>query len=235
MAGIPLIDAAQGVLGLGEEVSNLINAGDEKRTAQQLAANRPKYRTSPEISQDLSLAESELNNGNTAAQNAYDTVSNQQFSNSTDAILKSGGSVNNIGDLYGNSMDGRLKLKMMRDNMRLQQIQTLSKAREAKANEEQTQWQVDEFAPWQDKVQANAAARQGTAAQKGVGLQTAVAGLSNADQFLREQNQFKLPSYDTNFNSRGYAVGTDTVNTAPPIQNSNTLTPRTEPFPSYGF
>lgn len=226
MPGIPGADLISGGIGLGEEVIGLINQGKAKHEADVLARSRPKYQTSPEISQDLSLAESDLaNGGSSAASRAYDTLNNQPYSNSIGAILKSGGNVNSIGDLYGNSQDGRVKLAAMRDNLRLQQISNLSRAREAKANEEQTQWQVDQFAPWQDRAQANAASRQGAAQQTSTGINTLGSAAMNAANSVYEKNQLFPKSINNNvgYNTYGYATGVPTGNAAPAISTGAVL------------
>lgn len=230
---IPGVDIAQAGLGIVDTAIGLLNAGKTKRNAEELARTRPKYQTSPEIGQDLSLAESDLSNGmSSAASNAYNDINNQQFSNSIGAILKSGGTPNNIGDIYGNNQDGRLKLSMMKDNLRLQQIQNFARASQAKTNEEQTQWQVDEYAPWSDRAVANGAERTNAQGQINTGLNTVGSAIGNIDQSIREGRQFNTnTSYVPSIANPQYSTTTPTTSN-PQYNSQYTLTPRTE---SYGF
>lgn len=202
---IPAAPLIQAGLGIVEGAIGLINAGKTKREAAELARNRPQYEISPTVGQDLSLAESELGQGmSSAASKAYNDLNNGQFSTSLGAILRSGGTSNDIGSLYGNSQEGRLRLTMMKDQLRLNQIQNLVRARQNLQQEEQTQWQVDKFAPWQDKAQANAAARLGANSQVMEGLNTFGGGAMNAANSIQEQNALSLPTGITGANGSGY-------------------------------
>lgn len=187
----PTSAIVQSGAGLVQTAVGLINAAKTKKEAERLARERPDYEISPLVGQGLSLAESDLANGmSSAATKAYQDLNNQQFSASLGAILKGGGGVNSIGDIYGNSQEGRLKLAMMKDQLRLQQIQNYIKASERKQQEEQTKWQVNEFGPYHDKVQANAAARQGAQQQINSGLNAFGAGVMNYGNQVNENNQF---------------------------------------------
>lgn len=233
MPGIPGADIIQGGIGVTELALGLINQGKTKEEARELAATRPKYEISPLVDQDLALTRSELGNGmSDAASRAYNDLNNQQFSSAIDATLKSGGSPNSIGAIYGNSEDGRMRLATMKDNLRLQQIQNEIRASERKQQEQQTQWQVNQYAPWADKSQANAAARQGAAAQVNAGLNTLGASAISGANSIREQNQLFPTSVNNNygFNNSGYATGVPTGNTAPTINTGGVL-----PIANYNF
>lgn len=231
--GIPIADGIGAAIGLGQSVVGLINAEKTKHEAEILANSRPKYNISPLVGEDLSLAESDLSNGmSSAATKAYEDSNNQQFSSSIGAILRNGGPVNNIGDLYGNNQDGRLKLSMMKDNLRLQQIKNLSDARQRMEQEQQTQWQVNDYAPWADKSQANAAARNGAQKQINDGLNTFGSSVMSAANTIQENNTLNPNTRITsNIPNTTYSLPNPTVSN-PQYNSQYTLTPHTE---SYGF
>lgn len=226
--GIPAVDIAQAALGAANVVSGFINKGKTKTEAERLARTRPQYEISPLAGEDLSLAKSDLANGMSAgASKAYDDLNNGQFSSSLGAILKGGGDVNSIGELYGNNQEGRLRLSMMKDELRLNQINNVVRASEAVQKEQQTKWQLDKFAPWQDKAQANAAAREGAQKQISDGFNSFGAAVGNFGQKKNEDNQLlKTANLNdfTDYNSDGFATGIpNTGFSAPTIQGTNIL------------
>lgn len=228
---IPAAGIIQGVAGLATSAIGLINAGKTKREAERLAASRPDYEISPLVDQDLSLAQSELANGmSNAAERAYKDLDNGQFSSSIGAILKSGGGANSIGAIYGNSQDGRLKLAQMEDQFRLRKMDTYLRQSERKQQEEQTQWQVNEYAPWADKAQANAQARQNAQSQIWGGIGTFASGAMNGANAIQEGNKLNVPIVmnpnNPNMNSRGMYVPDAVPNYASNnFANTNTVTP----------
>lgn len=206
--GLPIADVVQAGAGAIQTAIGLINAGKTKREAERLAKTRPQYQISPLAGQDLALAKSDLAQGmSSAAETAFNNLNNSQFSSSLDAILKSGGTPNSIGEIYGNNQEGRLRLAQMKDQLRLQQIQNYVRANNAMQQEQQTQWQVNDFGPWQDRAQANAAARTGAQTQINNGLNAFGAGVANAGQALSENNQFKIPTGVNGGNNYGFNNG----------------------------
>lgn len=225
--GIPAADIVQAGVGLGEGVVGLINAAKTKQIAGQLAANRPQYQISPLTGQDLSLAKSDLANGmSDSASRAYNDLNNAQFSSSIGATLRDGGDVNDIGSIYGSNQDGALKLAQMKDQLRLQNVNNYLKTSQNMQDAEQTQWQVNKFAPWQDKVQANAAARQAAQQEISNGLNAFGSGIGNAGNAVSEKNAYSIPTYSNNadYNSRGYATGVPSNNPTTYLTGATNLT-----------
>lgn len=184
MAAPLLIPAA---LGAAQTVAGLFKSGKAKREAAELERTRPKIGDSPFIEDQLSLAKSELASGMSgAAENAYEQGLSRDLSTSLDAILKSGGDVNNVADIFDRSQSGRQRLSLMKENLRLNQINNLVNAQGVAENERLQQFQFNEWAPWADKAQANAQARQGAENMIWGGLQT-LGGA--ATSFLQGQNQ----------------------------------------------
>jgi hypothetical protein len=153
-----------GTIGLAETAIGMINAGKAKKKAAQLAASRPKYQESPYIKDELSLAESELSTGMSgAASNAYEQGIDRDLSSSLNTILKGGGSVNNVAEVFGQSTQGRQRLALMKENLRLNQVNNLVRAQQDSTEQREKAFQFNQWAPWADQSQANAQAR--TAAQ----------------------------------------------------------------------
>lgn len=154
----PLI--AMAALAAGSAVAGGIKASKAKKEAARLAASRPELSVSPYVTDQVRLAESELSRGRTSAsQTALDETLDRDFSSSIDAILRGGGSLGNIADIYGADVEGRSRMAMMEDNLRLQQIQNLMSAQGTGENFRQQQFQFNQFAPWADMSQAASAAR----------------------------------------------------------------------------
>jgi hypothetical protein len=182
----PLIPIA---LGVAKTVTGLINKGKSKREADRLKRSRPQYSIDEGYGQNLDLAESEASTGLSAtAENAYNQLADKQFSSSLDAILKSGGTATNVAEVYGQGEEGRLRLAQLSDEMRLNKINSVMRAREAMAEQEDKKFMYNVDAPWKDAAQANAEARRGAEDQIWSGLQTVgSAGM----QFMDQQSQQK--------------------------------------------
>lgn len=172
-------------MGLGETVMGLINAGKAKSEAARLQASRPKYQESPYYKDALSLSESELSTGMSgAAKNAYEQGLDRDLSTSLSAVLKGGGSVNNVAEVFDKSSQGRQRLAIMKDNLRLNQINNLVRSQQLVSDEREKAFQFNEWAPWADEAKANAAARTAAQGEIMTGINTAggalMSGLSSA-------------------------------------------------------
>lgn len=187
----PIGAALEGAAGVGELITGLINSGKSKREAAELEKTRPKYNISPSAKSEVSLAESELGNGLGAeATRGYETGLDKDFSNSLSTILKGGGSVNDVGSLYGNNQDARGKLAMMKENVRLNQISNLTSAWKNYTDQTDKQFQYNVDAPWKDKAQAVAEARKGSQGQIWNGINTAGSAAMNYSEEKNGANQY---------------------------------------------
>lgn len=211
-------------IGLGAIAAGigLAREGKLKREAEQLAKSRPEYEISKLAGQELSLAKSELGGGLSAGAKAYMDLNNNQFSSSISSILKGGGDVNSIGAIYGNNDTGRLRLAQMEDELRLRKINNLVTASDKMQSEQQTAWQVNEFAPWQDKAQANAEARSNNDARIWGGANAVAAGIGGTVDSVIEQKRLKDPFFaGTNpSTTTRFATGVPTGNNAPQMSNT---------------
>lgn len=141
-------------------VSGEVQANKAKKEAAALAANRPLLGNNSYAQDQLALTGSELARGNnTPGMQAYDESTGRDLSTSIGAILKGGGDVNNVADLFSNSNQGRQRALLMSDNLRLNQINNYIRSSQYADNANQQQFQFNQFAPWADKAQATANAR----------------------------------------------------------------------------
>lgn len=188
-------------LGAAQTVVGLINAGKAKREAKKLENSRPEYDVNPLYGQNLDLAESEVGGLSARGEQAYNQLNDKQFSSSLDAILKSGGSANNISTWYGSGEEGRLKLAQLNDELRMNQIRNVIAARTQVADQDDKAWQWNTQAPWLDKSQATAEARKGADQMIWSGLQTlgssAMQGIDLTNQGKKNDEYLKIPKSDT--------------------------------------
>lgn len=182
--------AIQAGIGLAKTVEGLVNAGKTKREAAILESTRPKLGRDAIADENLALAKSELANGmSSAAETAYNNLDNNQFSSSLSAILKGGGNLNSIGDLYGNGQEGRMKLARMQDEIRLNQINGVMRASQPVEERDADMFKYNIDAPWKDKAQANGQSRANAQNQIWTGLQTAGSAFMQQEQNDHESDQ----------------------------------------------
>jgi hypothetical protein len=217
MSGI--ITAA--ALGLGSAAVGFFGKKSAESTAKKLAASRPKLSDSPYLKDQLSLAESEVSTGMSAeAKAAYEGDLDRSLSTSLSAVLKGGGSPNSVGQILSNDQVGRGRLAIMKDNMRLNQINNLTRAQDANEEERQKQFGVNEDAPWKDESQANAASLQASNQQMWSGIETAGSGVMKGIEGAKATSQFNnyLKTISGGSGDGGYVEGrraTVTNQTAP--------------------
>jgi hypothetical protein len=179
------------LMGRAQTIAGLINYSRATKQARELAKTRPKYKASPLADEDLSLAESDLAGGMSArAENAYKQQSDKQFSSSLEALLRGGGSVNNVADVFGNSQEGSLRLAQMQDQLRLQQVNNVVRARRYKDEQLDKTFDFNVWRPWADKAQAVSKAREQAQNAIWSGMQTSGAAKSNALSNAGEQQDF---------------------------------------------
>lgn len=169
---------ATAAIGAGTFAVGLINKGKANKKAAELQKSRPTLKDSPYLKDQLSLAESQLSTGMSAeAKNAYETDLDKSLSTSLSTVLKGGGSVNNISEILAGDQQGRQRLAMMKDNLRLANIDRLTRAQDAEEQFRQEQFQVNEDAPWKDAAQGNAQAKQAADNQMWSGIGMAGSGV----------------------------------------------------------
>lgn len=179
-------------LGVAEAGIGLINKGKANKRAKELAASRPKLQSSPYLKDQLSLAESELSTGMSAdAKRAYESDMDSSLSASLGTITRMGGSPNDVGSVFASNANGRARLAIMKDNLRLNQINNLSRAQEASEEERQKEFQFNDWAPWADAAKANANDKAAATSEIFGGINTAAGGVMRFDQQKDQSNDFK--------------------------------------------
>ena len=173
----PISTGIGAAAGLAQTITGLVNKGKAKREARELERTRPTYQISDLVQQDLDLAESEAASGglSSRAETAYNNLNDKQFSSSLGAILRSGGSVNNVADVFGANDEGRQRLALISDQARLNQINNLTRSRMNMVNEQDKEFLYNVDQPWKNKAAANAEARRSADAGIWSGIDT-VAG-----------------------------------------------------------
>lgn len=177
MSGVA-VAATSAAVGLGEAAVGFFKEKSAEKTAKKLAATRPTLKDSPYIKDQLSLAESQLSTGMSAdAKATYEQDMDRSLSTSLQAVLKGGGNPNNVGEIFSSDTQGRQRLALMKDNLRLANIDRVTRAQDAAEEMREKQFAVNEDAPWKDAAQATAAARQGGENMMWSGLGTAASGV----------------------------------------------------------
>lgn len=166
------------------------NEAKLKKEAANLERNKPIKQTSQFDRDALALTESELANGMSAgAERAYDDSVDRGLSSSISAILKGGGSVNNIGDVYDTTEQGRQNLAVIQDQLRLTHINNVLKQYDKMSSEEEKNWIVNNYAPYKDKLQAIGEQRKAAASMINSGIDTAGSGLMSL-MGAKQENTF---------------------------------------------
>jgi hypothetical protein len=185
-------------IGLGTFAYGEEEKSQAKKKASQLQATRPKLQDSPYTKDELALTQSELANGMGADASRFaKEEQDSSLSDSLDALLKSGGSNNNISKLFDGSVKGDQRLAMTKENLRLNEIQNVIGASRNAEEGRQQQFQFNEWAPWSDEAQANAQAKKGADETINSGLNTAESGALQELDNINEKNE-----YDDYFNPK---------------------------------
>lgn len=182
-----------------------IKSAKAKKEAAKLAANRPQLSDSPYLRDNIKLAQSELANGmSSSAERAYEQGMDRTLSSSIGAVLQGGGTANNIADIFDSSQVGQQRMALMRDNLRMNQIQQLSAAGGASEMQRQQRFQFNEFMPWADNAQAASAARAQGQQQMWNGISSL--GSTVAGGIASMQSQKQLDSYFNNGANAGNGI-----------------------------
>ncbi len=165
------------------------DSAQAKSEAEQLKNSRPVYNISPESTNELNLAESELQQGIGArAERAYTNQLDKTTANSLSALLRGGGNLNSVGDIFANAQDGMSRLAMLNENTRLNQINNLITANRNMTDQRDKQFMYNQDQWWKNDAQANAAFRQNSANELMNGVNGAA---SLATQYLQNKKDDK--------------------------------------------
>jgi len=189
-AGLAVNTGVQAAVG----VAQMVQAGKQNREAKKLQKNfvNPTYQIAKPILDNQALAESRAGQGlSDAALSVYRDNVNRSMTASIDAILRGGGNVNSISDLNDASEDNFAQIALLEEEVRMKNTQTYLAQNERLAAELDKQFQINEYAPAQDKKQLIAALRQQANDNKWKGINTigsAVGNFIGANQLNNETN-----------------------------------------------
>lgn len=214
---------ATAAVGLGTAAIGFFKEKSAEKTAKQLASNRPKLTNSPYTQDQISLAESQLSTGMSAdAKRTYEQDMDRSLSTSLSAVLKGGGNPNNIGEIFSSDQQGRQRLALMKDNLRLAEIDRVSRAQDAAEELREKQFGINEDAPWKDSAQATAAARQGAENMMWSGIGTGVSGIMKGFEGMKSDRDYGLSSVNASI--------ADTKGATPsPAASVSTINPNSAP------
>lgn len=209
----------------------LVNNSKAKKAAKELEATRPKLTESPFLEDQYALAKSELARGGAGGGDvAYNEMQDRQLSSSIGALLKGGGSVNNIADIFDNSDQGRQRYALMRENLRMNQINNYNRVSGLKDVERGQMFDFNEWKPWADKSQSVANSREQAQQQINAGINTAASSLIGGIQANNQNNMlesiFAKPASNT-VSETARALNPTTVAPAPSVYNNFSKAPTT--------
>jgi hypothetical protein len=171
-----------GVIQAGAGIVQGVTGAIQNAKANKIMRNtqRPTYNIPSEIRANQNIAESRAGQGmSDAARTAQEQANERNLTAATGSILKGGGSVNNIGLLYGNSTDATQRMAMIDDEMRAKNIENLIEQNRQMADYKDKKWQVDVWAPYADKMQAAAALKKQGSDNMWKGINTVGSAASN--------------------------------------------------------
>lgn len=219
--------AVTGAVGLGEAAIGFFKEKSANKEAKKLNATRPKLKDSPYLKDQLSLAESDLSTGMSAdAKTAYEQDIDRDQSSAIGAVTRLGGSPNDVGSVFAKGENGRQRLAIMKDNMRLNNINNLVRAQDASEEQRQKEFQFNEWAPWADAAQANAGQKAAGQSEIFSGLNTAAGGAMKFAATENSNTQFqKYLELSTRKNTGGNNNANSNAGPEPANQQTQSTTP----------
>lgn len=176
-------------VGVGTAAYSIISGVSKNSKAKKIARSnkRPAYKIPQGIIDNQRLLEARASRGLSGASiNLYNKSSDRQTTSSIDAILKGGGSVSNIGDLYSHVNEGVDRMALIDDEMRARNVQGLVSQNNVLADHQDKEWQVNYWGPYADNAQAAAKLKEQGAndINKGItSLGSAVAGYAGGANY----------------------------------------------------
>lgn len=217
---------ATAAIGVGELAYGIVKSDKAKSEEKELQTTRPTLKNSPYTQDQISLAESQLSTGMSAdAKATYEQDMDRSLSTSLQSVLKGGGNPNNVGEIFSADTQGRQRLSLMKDNLRLADIDRVTRAQDAAEELREKQFQINEDAPWKDQAAATAASRQGAENMMWSGIGTATSGVMKGIEGVKSTNAYNAPIANAN--------NISTANTTPgyssPASQVSSINPNSAP------
>lgn len=193
------------LISAGATAVSLGTAAVQNSRAKKIAkANvRPDYVPSQQIQENKDLAASLAGTGlpDSTRVNAQQSAE-RNLSQSLNAILRSGGSGNQIADLYGANSDAMLKLAAADAELQRFNISQYLSANAALGGEKQSAWQVNEFAPYTNNAQLAAQLRANAVQNASNGINQGISGANNY-ALAKLYDKEKDPTQKSDYNLSG--------------------------------
>lgn len=171
MAPAAIAGLAQAGIGIAQGIGGMIQAKKARNELEGL--EQPFYKIQEELFQNRNLAAQQAQMGVPQATMDYITSETQRgLGSSVSALRQTGGSANNVSDLFAQYQRGIQQNAAMDAQQRVANLGGFLKENQELAGQKTMQWAINEFQPFQNKVQA----LQGRIAQ---GNQMIGGGLSN--------------------------------------------------------
>lgn len=163
-------------------VYQLVRGGSQIKQANKMAGTtvRPDYRIQQGYKDNLAFTERGASQGlSDESQALYDASTDRTMGASIDAILRGGGNVNTISDIYDTATADAGKVAMLNEEVRQKNAQQYLLASEEYAQQEDKRWQINQWAPYKDRVQAIAELKAQGEKNKQAGLNSIVSAFNN--------------------------------------------------------
>lgn len=161
----PLLAAGlitSGLSGLAKTILGADQIADGKEALRN--AVRPEYEIQDEYVENVGIANNMAQSGLPAAtRDFYSTQAERGLTSSTDAVLRSGGGMNAIADIYDRYNQSNLRLASEDALMRNKNIERLMENNRTLAGQKNIKWSIDKYEPYKDLVRgANESISNGT-------------------------------------------------------------------------
>jgi hypothetical protein len=149
----------------------------------------------------------------------YRASADRNLNSSINAILRGGGDVNNISDLYDTAGQSDQHIALLEEEVRQKNMQNLMKQNETMAGEQEKKWIINEYGPYQDTKQLIAGLKNQSNQNKWGGINTIIGGVNNAASSLLGSGNNNNKTVDPGANS------TYTSSVSIPSNYGNVTTP----------
>jgi methanogenic corrinoid protein MtbC1 len=162
---VPLLAAGlitSGLSGLAKTILGADQIADGREALRN--AVRPEYQIQDEYYDNVGMANNMAQSGLPAAtRDFYSTQSERGLTASTDAVLRGGGGINAIADIYDKYNQANMRVASEDAMMRTANIRNLMEQNRTLAGQKNIKWSIDEYEPYKDTVRAgNQAVATGT-------------------------------------------------------------------------
>jgi len=226
----PLLAAGlitSGLSGLAKTVLGADQIADGRETLRN--AVRPAYEIQDEYYDNVGIANNMAQSGLPAAtKDFYSTQAERGLTSSTDALLRSGGGMNAIADIYDRYNQSNMRLAAEDANMQARNIDRLIENNRNLAGQKTTKWSIDKYEPYKDKLRAGTQAVANGTNNVFNGLSGIASTLANASiAASQKQNADPLATAPTGIiNTQATGVGKymdSGVNNPEPVQGDPAL------------